>query len=306
MDEVKTSWDVGSKFIFQMKIKKVRAPVRVDFGGGTTDIFPFTHTHGGAVLNCGIQKYVTGKIVKTDKNVCLSYTGDTPTSSGLGTSGAMNLVWLTLISQTETKKKTRIPDKTKMEFAEKVYALEQAMGLVGGKQDQYATAFGGINFIEFKGDKVKLKQLKLSKKFIKKLESKLVLVYTGKPHFSGNTNKLMIENLKKGKNTKNLVAIKNIAVKMKNALEKEDLSKFADLMNEETSERKKLHKNIIGKKLQNFIDRGFENDAIAVKVCGSGGGGSILFFTDERAKLIKIFGNKIISFKFDFDGLKWI
>jgi len=288
------------------KIKKVQAPVRVDFGGGTTDIYPFTHTHGGAVLNCGIDRYVIGKIVKTDKDVHLEYTGHTPTSSGLGTSGVMNLVWLALISQIKLKRKGAISFKNRMDLAKHVYSLEQSMGLVGGKQDQYAAAFGGINYIEFKGDKVKLEQLKLSPSFIKKFESKLVLVYTGKPHFSGNTNKSMMDNLKKEKNTKNLVRIKNIAKEMRNALKKEDLYKFAKLMNEETVERKKLHRGIVGPRLQSFIDKGMKNGAIAAKVCGSGGGGSVLFFTDKRSKLIKAFGKNIINFKFDFGGLRWI
>jgi|TARA_B100001964_G_C14244602_1_gene606769 D-glycero-alpha-D-manno-heptose-7-phosphate kinase len=287
-----------------MTIKKAKAPVRVDFAGGTTDIKPFTYTHGGAVLNCGIQRYVTGKLVKTDKDTSLSYIGNTPTSSGLGTSGAMNLIWLALISQIKPTKK--IPTKTKLKFAEDVYKIEQAMGLVGGKQDQYASAFGGINFIEFKRDNVKLEQLKLSKNFIKKLENKLVLVYTGKPHFSGNTNKLMIENLKRDKNTKNLLAIKNIAIQMKNALKRQDIYKFANLMNEETNERKKLHKDIVGKQSQDIIKKGMENDAISAKVCGSGGGGSILFFTDNKTKLKKAFKNKVIDFKFDFEGLRYL
>jgi len=289
-----------------MITKKVQAPVRVDFAGGTTDIYPFTHTHGGAVLNCGINRYVIGKIVKTDKSVHLEYTGHTPTSSGLGTSGVMNLVWLTLISQIKLKKKGQVPFKNRMELAEKVYALEQSMGLIGGKQDQYAASFGGINFIEFKKDRVKIEQLKLSPKFIKKLESKLVLVYSGKPHFSGNTNKSMIDNLKKGKNTKNLLAIKNIAIQMKNALKKQDLYKFANLMNEETIERKKLSKGIIGSHLQNLINKGVRAGAISAKVCGSGGGGSILFFTDNKTRLKKTFKNNVIDFKFDFDGLKWL
>jgi len=288
------------------KVKKVQAPVRVDFGGGTTDIYPFTHTHGGAVLNCGINRYVVGKIVKTDKDVHLEYTGHTPTSSGLGTSGVMNLVWLALISQIKLKRKGAVSFRNRMELAEGVYALEQSMGLIGGKQDQYAAAFGGINYIEFKKDKVKLEQLKLSPQFIKKFERKLVLVYTGKPHFSGDTNKSMMDNLKKEKNTKNLVRIKDIAKEMKNALKKEDLDKFSKLMNEETVERKKLHKGIVGPRLQSFIDKGFKNGAIAAKVCGSGGGGSVLFFTDKRAKLFKVFGKNVIDFKFDFGGLKWI
>lgn len=289
-----------------MKTKKVQAPVRVDFAGGTTDIYPFTHTHGGAVLNCGINRYVVGKIIKTDKSVHLEYTGYTPTSSGLGTSGVMNLVWLALISQIKLKKKGPVSFKNRMELAEKVYALEQSMGLIGGKQDQYAAAFGGINFIEFKKNKVKIEQLKLSPKFIKKLESKLVLVYSGKPHFSGDTNKSMIDNLKKGKNTQNLLAIKKIAIKMKNALKKQDLYKFANLMNEETIERKKLSKGIVGPHLQSLINKGVRADAISAKVCGSGGGGSILFFTENKTKLKKAFKNNVIDFKFDFEGLKWL
>jgi len=289
-----------------MKIRKVQAPVRIDFGGGTTDIYPFTHTHGGAVLNCGINRYVVGKIIRTDKSVHLEYTGHTPTSSGLGTSGVMNLVWLALISQIKLREKSMVSFKNRMELAKHVYALEQSMGLVGGKQDQYAGAFGGINYIEFNGDKVKIEQLKLSRHFIKKLEGKLVLVYTGKPHFSGDTNKSIIDDLKKGKNIKNLVRIRDIAKEMRNALKKENLCKFANLMNEETDERKKLHRGIVGPCLQSFIYKGFKNGAIAAKVCGSGGSGSVLFFTDERTKLIKAFGDKVINFKFDFGGLRWI
>jgi len=307
MDEFRTFRSLRSKFVNKVKIiKKVRAPVRIDFGGGTTDIYPFTHTQGGAVLNCGINRYVVGKIVKTDKDVHLEYTGHTPTSSGLGTSGVMNLVWLTLISQIKLKRKGAISFKNRLELANKVYALEQSMGLVGGKQDQCAGAFGGINYLDFNKDNVKIEQLKFSQSFIKKFESKLVLVYTGKPHFSGNTNKSIMEDLRKGKNTKNLIRIRDIAKEMRNALKKEDLYKFAKLMNEETTERKKLHRGIIGSRLKSFIDKGMKNGAIASKICGSGGGGSILFFTDKKSKLTKAFGKNVINFKFDFEGLKWL
>jgi len=286
-------------------IKQVKAPVRIDFGGGTTDISPFKDKYGGAVLNAAINKYVVGKIIKTDKKIHLEYTGNTPTSSGLGTSGVMNLVWLALISQIKLKKKQGIIIKNKIDLAEKAYALEQALGLVGGKQDQYAAALGGINFLEFKGDKVKITKLNLSKDFIKELEDKLVLVYTGKPHFSGNSNKVMINNLKKGKNIKNLLKIKKIAYEMKSALLKKDLQKFAELMNKETKQRNLLHKIIVPTQIENIIKQGKENGAIAAKVCGSGGGGSILFFGD-KARLKKKFGKGVIDFKFDFEGLRWM
>jgi D-glycero-alpha-D-manno-heptose-7-phosphate kinase len=282
-----------------MKNRKAISPVRIDFAGGTTDISPFKDKYGGCVLNATINRYVVGQLTVDDKKTHLEYTGNIPTSSGLGTSGVMNLVWLSLISQ---KKEILNPNYKKI-LAEKVYRMEQAMGLVGGKQDQYASAFGGINFMEFNKDEVKINRLNLSKEFIKKLESKLVLVYTGKPHFSGNSNKAMMDNLRKGKNNNNLLRIKKIAIEMKNALSKEDLDKFAELMNQETKERKELHKSIVPENVQKIIARGMKNGAIAAKVCGSGGGGSILFFGNKQ-KLKTEFGKSIIDFKFDFQGLR--
>ena len=275
-------------------IKQVKAPVRIDFAGGTTDISPFKDKYSGCVLNAAIDKYIIGKLVATDKNVGLEYHGNIPTSSGLGTSGVMNLVWLALISKA----------KDKRELAEGAYALEQAMGLVGGKQDQYAGAFGGINFLEFKGEKVKITRLDLPGRFVRKLEKKLVLVYTGKPHFSGDSNRLAIENLKKGKNVKNLLKIREIAKEMKNCLLQEDLERFAELMNEETEQRDDLHKVTVPLCMEKTIKGAMRNGAIAAKVCGSGAGGSILFFGD-RKRLKRKFGRKVIDFKFDFKGLRF-
>ncbi|HOF44256.1 MAG TPA: hypothetical protein PKW70_02580 [Candidatus Pacearchaeota archaeon] len=284
-----------------MKVKKFMAPVRIDFAGGTTDISPFKDEYGGCILNAAINRYVVGELKADDKKTHLEYTGNIPTSSGLGTSGVMNLVWLSLITQ----QKGKLDSNAKIKLAETVYGIEQAMGLVGGKQDQYAAAFGGINFMEFKKDKVKVHRLNLRKEFIKKLEDKLVLIYTGKPHFSGNTNKAMMDNLRKGKNNANLLRIKNIAIEMKNALLKEDLERFAELMNEETRERKKLHESIVPESTQKIISLAMKNGAIAAKVCGSGGGGSILFFGDKK-KLKQKFKDKVIDFKFDFEGLRAI
>ncbi len=282
-----------------IKAKRIISPVRIDFAGGTTDISPFKDKYGGCVLNATINRYVEGELIVNDKKTHLEYTGNIPTSSGLGTSGVMNLVWLSLISQ----KINKLDDNARKKLSETVYKMEQAMGLVGGKQDQYASAFGGINLMRFNKDNVEVEKLKLRKEFIKKLESKLVLVYTGKPHFSGNTNGAMMDNLRKGKNNSNLLRIKKIALEMKDALLKEDLEKFAELMNQETGERKKLHKSIVPESTQKIISQAMENGAIAAKVCGSGGGGSILFFGDKQ-KLKQKFKDKVIDFKFDFQGLR--
>ena len=154
--------------------------------------------------------------------------------------------------------------------------------------------------------KIKRKEIKLGKRFIKEFEDKLVLVYTGKRHFSGDINKSVISCLKEKRNMHNLIRIREIAKEMSKALVKKDLDEFASLMNKETVERRMLHKSVIGEHLNKYINKGFGNGAIAAKVCGSGGGGSILFFTDERKKLLKIFGKSVIDFKFDFGGLRWV
>jgi len=279
-------------------IKKVRAPVRLDFAGGTTDIKPFTDIYGGAVLNATINHYVVGELDATSTTTHLEYTGSIPTSSGLGTSSAMNVVFIALI--------THLKDKHKI--SEAVYNLEHSISesAVNGKQDMYAAAFGGINYMEFKKDKVKIHPLNLKKEIVQELEKRLVLVYSGKPHLSGSSNKAMIDNLIKGKNDDNLLRIKHIAGEMKNALLLGDLNKFADLMNQETIERAKLSKITLSPQLRSIIDSGMKNGAIGAKICGSGGGGSILMFAEDRKKLVNYFGRKVIPFKFDFEGLKWL
>ena len=90
---------------------------------------------------------------------------------------------------------------------------------------------------------------------------------------------------------------------MKNSLMKRNLYKFAELLNEETEERKKLHKSTVPNYVRRFIGIGKKNGASAAKVCGSGNGGSVLFFGDKE-HLKKKFKDKVIEFKFDFKGLR--
>ena len=278
-------------------IKMARAPVRIDFGGGTLDIYPIPHQIGGAVLNATINRYVRGKLIADRNKTILNYRSDVPTSSGLGTSSAMNLIWLSLISK----------NRNKIELAENVYSLERILGIVGGKQDQYAVALGGINFFEFKKDRVLITKMNLKKKIIKELERNLLLCYMGKPRLSSNVNRLVMNNFAKG-NKKTISSLKNIKAvtyEMKNALLKGDLMKFGFLFNEEWENRKKLHRSITTTKINELVKLGLNNGAVGAKLCGASGGGSILYYCNNRNKLRKkLKREKIINFKFDFDGLK--
>lgn len=274
-------------------IKRARVPVRIDFAGGTTDIAYFAYKYGGAVLNAAINTYVSGKLVRRNDKTHLEYSGRIPTSSGLGSSAAMNVLWLALINKNKDKK----------EIADMAYKIEQAMGIVGGKQDHYSAAFGGIQFLEFKKDKVIRTPIKLKEGFVKELENNLCLVYTGLPHFESSANSSMIDNIKRGMHVKNLIRIREIAREMKTALLKKDLDRFAKLLDEETENRKQLAKGVLPSAVEEMIREGKKHGATAAKILGSGSGGSILFYGNKN-KLKKYFGKKVIDFSFDFDGLK--
>ncbi len=158
--------------------------------------------------------------------------------------------------------------------------------------------------MKFKDGYIYFKRLNLKKKTIKELEKKLILIYTGKSHFSTKLNHLIIKNF--AKNKKVLMKIRDIAIEMKNALIKSDLEKFSELMNLETEQRKLLHKSIFPREVESFVKKGLRNGAESAKICGAGGGGCVLFFCKDREKFKRKFKNQVIEFKFDFQGLRWL
>jgi D-glycero-alpha-D-manno-heptose-7-phosphate kinase len=282
-------------------IRTARAPVRIDFAGGTTDIPPFPQEHGGAVLNAAIDKYVEGKIEKTTKGLSLNYDCKVPTHFGLGTSGAMSLVWLALV----------LNQKNKKELAEGVFQLDRVLGLTSGKQDQYASAFGGINYLEFIGDKVKIRQINLSKAKLTEFENSLIIGYSEAMKRHQDLNKIVVEKLK-NRNKKvidSLENVKKITREMKIALSRGNFRKFADLMNLEWKNRKKMFPPHIPKQIDKVIKKGFEGGAIGAKPCGSCNGGVVLFYTKDKEKLKRDFNKlkklKYLDFKIDLKGMQF-
>ncbi|MBS3156571.1 hypothetical protein J4442_00160 [Candidatus Woesearchaeota archaeon] len=273
-----------------------RAPVRIDFAGGTTDIGPISKKLGGYVINAAINHYVEGSLIKLPNKTVLEYHSDLPTSSGLGTSGVMNVVWLALT--------TRFKDKN--DLAEWAYAIENATKVVGGKQDQYAAVLGGINFLKFNNShQVTIERIKLRTDIKRKLESRLFLDYTG-PRMSSDINDSVVKNFL-NKNKKTVEVFKEIIENVKHMrsdLKNNDLEHFADCLNREWALRKKLHPQVTTKKIEERIKFAMDNGASAAKVCGAGGGGSILFYAENKKELIKKFHNKLIPFKFDNEGLR--
>lgn len=295
-------------------IVKSKAPVRIDFAGGWTDVDIFAKGAGGAVLNATIDKYVTGEMAVRDGSIgpegehqdgiTISYQSELPAGSGLGTSSALNVVWLSLVKSRITSAEDR---KT---IAGLAYELEAILGILGGKQDQFASALGGFNFMTF-GDKVEVEQLEVPPAVVRELEDRLVLCYTRKPRLSGNIHENVWGAYRKGvpETVNALFTLRDIAYKTKEALLTGNLDEFADLLNENWSCQKKLDASITNDQIEELFEETFEHGAIGGKACGAGGGGCVLFFTKPNRRkdvqnIIRALGSRVIPFKFEFSGLQ--
>lgn len=290
-----------------------RAPVRIDFAGGWTDVDIFAKGAGGAVLNATIDKYVSGTLEIHDtidarstqrEGMCVSYESDLPSGSGLGMSSALNVVWLSLIKS----KVLSIEDK-KM-IANLAYDLERMLGILGGKQDQYASAIGGFNFMTF-NETVEVEQLQLDPKVVEELESRLVLCYTGKPRLSSNIHENVWGAYRRGsaETINALYNLRNVAIRMKSVLEDGDLEEFGQLLSQNWKHQKQLDPSITNDQIESLFQVAAEAGAAHGKACGAGGGGCVVFFCEPGKKqavadAVEAAGTRYIPFKFDFTGLQ--
>lgn len=331
---------------------RARAPVRVDFAGGWTDVALFAKGTPGAVVNAAISihSYASvqavdawrteesrvqiysadlGKPIEAEDIRKLEYDGnldlvkaavrhleisegfkiitrsDAPPGSGLGTSAAMGVA---LIGALSCFTGTRYLSYEMAEMASRIEREE--LGILGGKQDQYASALGGINFMEFEEERVRFASMNLGASAVVELEKHLVLCYTGKSRLSGDIHQKVREAYQSKDSTARdaIESLKAIAREMKNALLTGDLQKFSTLMNENWSFQKKLHPSVTNEQIEELFRLAFENGAAGGKACGAGGGGCLLFMAkpDREHKLrqsLQNAGVRVLDFVFDFSGL---
>lgn len=164
--------------------------------------------------------------------------------------------------------------------------------------------------MEFMGEEVKVSKLQLSQDVLHELEKNLVLCYTGKSRLSGDIHRKVREayESEEPKTRQALRNLKSIAFEMKNALLKEDLKVFGELLNENWENQKALHTSVTNPQIDEFFKVVMANGALGGKACGAGGGGCLLFYAQPdcehlvRKKLeAKV---NVIDFNFDFTGLQ--
>ena len=207
---------------------------------------------------------------------------DAPAGSGLGTSSTMVVCILKAFIEW---KSLPLGD---YEIAKLAYEIERKdLQLSGGKQDQFAAAFGGFNYIEFlKDDVVIVNPLKIKRWIIDELEASMLLYFTGRSRSSA----AIIDEQQKNTQEKNNEAIeamhriKQSAVDTKLALLKGDINAFADILHDAWENKKKMAKGITNPVIQEAMDTAIQAGAKAGKVSGAGGGGFIMFIVEPTRK----------------------
>lgn len=293
-----------------MRIKSA-APVRIDFAGAWTDVKYFAHPFGGATANAAIDRYVSGETVigahgAAPEGIAVTYETDIPAGSGLGTSSALNVVWLSLARG----RAIETPEQ-RGQIAEQAYEVETVLGIIGGKQDQYAAAYGGFNLFTFEESGVTCTPIGISASGIAELESLMTLCYTGKARLSSNLHESVWGGFRAGKRdvVDSLFTLRDSAFRAKEILESGNFDDFGPLLDLQHQCARRLDASLSNDLVEGIFDL-VRPDIRGGKCCGAGGGGCMLFLSAtpeaQQRTREKLKGNNfsVIDFRFAADGLR--
>ena len=236
--------------------------------------------------NAILVKGVYNRVVKDFGPVPSGYRiityNDAPAGSGLGTSSTMVVCILKAFVEW-----MNLP-LGDYEIARLAYEIERKdLSLSGGKQDQYAAAFGGFNYMEFlQNDMVIVNPLKVKRWILDELEASMLLYFTGASRSSAAIIDEQKKNTSQGNNdaVEAMHKIKQSAIDMKLAVLKGDVDGFADILREAWENKKKMANNITNPMIQEAMDVAMASGAKAGKVSGAGGGGFIMLVVDPTRK----------------------
>ena len=231
---------------------------------------------------------------------------DAPAGSGLGTSST--LVVAILGAFTEMHK---LPLRD-YELAHYAYDIERKdLQMAGGKQDQYAATFGGVNFMEFHaGDKVVVNPLRIKPEYLHELENNLILYFTATSRESATIIKEQVKNVNE-KNEKSIEAmhqLKEQAGMMKEALLKGRLGELGEILNFGFQQKRQMAANISNGNIESIYEAAKKAGATGGKISGAGGGGFMIFYCPLNTryaviKTLNTFGGEVRKYSFVDYGL---
>ncbi len=257
-----------------------------------------------------LHKGVINRIQKDfgipDKNFCLTTYVDAPAGSGLGTSSTLMVAIIGAFTEM-----LKLP-LGEYDIAHYAYEIERKdLQLAGGKQDQYAATFGGVNFMEFYGDdKVIVNPLRIRKEYLQELENNLVLYFTSTSRESATIIKEQQKNVLQ-KNEKSIEAmhqLKEQARRMKEALLRGKLNEIGEILDFGFQQKRNMAHNISNNSIEKIYEAAKKSGATGGKISGAGGGGFMTFYCplNTRYKVMETlnsFGGQVKPYQFTKSGL---
>lgn len=327
-----------------------RAPMRISFLGGGTDLPSYYERHGGLVLSTSINKYVyvivsarnvpSLQMISADYRMFFSHNepqadfiwngsldlpkrvfsgfgfrqglnifiaSEVPPGTGLGSSSAVAVACITAAGALRGVAVSAQQAAEMASFTE-IGQLEMTIG----KQDQFASAFGGLNAITFSADSTNVAPLRLPRETVARLHEHLMLFYTGTAR---NSSAILHEQDKASRSDGDVVStlgrIKDAAHRGRELLEAGELEEFAVLLDASWQQKKRLARSISNPDIDRWYTIGRESGALGGKITGAGGGGFLMLFCEptRQAAVVEALaaeGLQRMDFGFDREGARVI
>ena len=262
-----------------------KAPVRIDLAGGWSDAPPFCEQVGGDVVNIAINHYAHANVEIDDQGkLNASYSCEVPIGSGLGTTGAINVALMAAINGSENSE-------------ERAFQFEQILGNHGGRQDQWAAKFGGIQHLKFIGKDVERVHLTPPMSFNRWIEKHLILADTGVRHDSGELHNSVWARYEEV--LPHLMTIRQSGRDMASAVQRDDRYNVCEIM--------KAYTDAVG-----LLDSSFNepylmlndlSEVLAWKGMGAAAGGYVGIISRDPVATKKAIPWDILDWEIDYDGL---
>jgi D-glycero-alpha-D-manno-heptose-7-phosphate kinase len=270
----------------------------------STDELPISNR--GYELQCGVYNHIVKNYAKKPLSFRMTTWIDAPPGSGLGTSSTLVVAILGAFVEW-----LKLP-LGKYDIAHTAFEIERLeLKMAGGKQDQYAATFGGVNYIEFLADdKVIVNPLSLKENVLNELESNVVLYFTETNRESATIISHQVENVKNN-NVQAVEAmhrLKEQAQMMKECLLRGDVNQIGEILNIGWVNKKQMATQITNSLLDSIYENAIANGASGGKISGAGGGGFMFFYCPGTTRLkvsqsLAQFGGRVKSFTFTQQGL---
>jgi D-glycero-alpha-D-manno-heptose-7-phosphate kinase len=323
-----------------------RAPVRISFFGGGTDLPSYFEQHGGCVLSTTIDKYVYAILNTTEygnlqitssdyrmfyrhpigeplmwdgdlslpravmqhfgveHGVSMFLASEAPPGTGLGSSSSVTVALVKALAAA-----CGMPI-TKQRVAELACYIEtRKLGKPIGYQDQYAAAYGGLNWISFESSGVTVQPLNLPMQTVRRLEGNLLLMFTGATHDSAD----ILKHQRANSRTRNSAAIdamhaaKDLAFRGRELLLRGELDRFGALLDEAWRYKRNFAPGVTTPFIDSCYATARDNGALGGKITGAGGGGFLMLYCEQDAvtrveRALQAQGLRRLGFTMEADG----